>query len=113
MLRYSTRHSIAAFVAMLMLAGALLAADKEIKGKIVKVDVKKNTITVITDDGKKEYDVNKETKFIGPRGGVSEKGIEDDRLERGAEVTLKVAGNNRTLHEVHLPVRKAKEKPKS
>ena len=105
------RHSIAVLVTLLVLAGSLLAADKEVKGKIVKVDVKKNVITVKTDDGRKDYDVNKDTKFIGPRGGISEKGIEDDRLEPGAEVTLKVAGNNRTLHEVHLPERKRKDKP--
>jgi hypothetical protein len=105
------RHSIAALVALLVLVGGLLAADKEVKGKVVKVDIKKNIIIVKTDDGNKTYDVNKETKFIGPRGGVSEKGIEDDRLEPGAEVTLKVAGNNKTLHEVHLPVRKSKDKP--
>jgi hypothetical protein len=89
----------------------MVAADKEVKGKVVKVDVKKNVITVMTEDGKKDYDVNKDTKFIGPRGGVSKKGIEDDRLVAGAEVTLKVAGNNRTLREVHLPVRKSKNKP--
>jgi|SRR6516225_9804775 hypothetical protein len=106
------RHSIAVFVALLVLAGSLWAADKEVKGKIVKVNVKKNVITVKTDDGNKDYDVNKDTKFIGPKGGVSDKGIEDDRLEPGAEVTLKVAGNNRTLHEVHLLERKGKEKPK-
>jgi len=103
------RHSIAVMITLLVLAGSLLAADKEVKGKIVKVDVKKNVITVMTEDGKKDYDVNKDTKFIGPKGGVSEKGIEDDRLKPGAEVTLKVAGNNRTLHEVHLPVRKGKD----
>jgi hypothetical protein len=103
------RHSIAVMVALLVLAGSLLAADKEVKGKVVKVDVKKNVLTVMTEDGKKDYDVNKDTKFIGPKGGVSEKGIEDDRLKPGAEVTLKVAGNNRTLHEVHLPVRKGKD----
>jgi hypothetical protein len=103
------RHSIAVMIALLVLAGSLLAADKEVKGKVVKVDVKKNVITVMTEDGKKDYDVNKDTKFIGPKGGVSEKGIEDDRLKPGAEVTLKVAGNNRTLHEVHLPVRKGKD----
>ena len=103
------RHSLAVVVALLVLAGSLLAADKEVKGKVVKVDVKKNVITVMTEDGKKDYDVNKDTKFIGPKGGVSEKGIEDDRLKPGAEVTLKVAGNNRTLHEVHLPVRKGKD----
>ena len=102
------RHSIAVIVALLVFASSALAVDKEIKGKIVKVDVKKNIIIVKTDDGTKEYEVNKETKFLGPRGGVSDKGIEDDRLEPGAEVTLKVAGNNKTLHEVHLPERKGK-----
>src|SRR5689334_8534940 len=103
------RLSIAVFVALL-LTGSAVAADKEVKGKIVKVDVKKNIIIVKTEDGIKEYDVNKDTKFIGPKGGVSDKGIEDDRLEAGAEVTLKVAGNNKTLHEVHLPERKSKDK---
>jgi hypothetical protein len=105
------RHSIAVVVALLVLAGSLLAADKEVKGKVVKVDVKKNIIIVKTEDGNKEYEVNKDTKFIGPKGGVSDKGIEDDRLEPGAEVTLKVAGNNKTLREVHLPERKGKDKP--
>ena len=65
----------------------------------------------MTESGKKDYDVNKDTKFIGQRGGVSKKGIQDDRLVPGAEVTLKVAGNNRTLREVNLPVRKSKDKP--
>ena len=105
------RHSIAVVVALLALAGSLLAADKEIKGKIVKVDLKKSVITVKTDDGNKDYDVNKDTKFIGPKGGLSDKGIKDDRLVPGAEVTLNVAGNNRTLREVHLPVREGKKKP--
>ena len=49
-----------------------------------------------------------ETKFIGPKGGKSDKGIEDDRLVKGAEVKLVVAGNNKTLREVHLPERKDK-----
>ena len=103
------RYSIAEVVALFVLVSGALAFDKEIKGKIVKVDVKKNVITVMTEDGKKDYEVNKNTKFIGPKGGVSDKGIEDDRLQVGAEVTLKVADNNRTLHEVHLPVKKGKE----
>jgi hypothetical protein len=105
------RHLIAGSVVLLVLTGTAVAEDKEVKGKIVKVDAKKNVITVMTEDGKKEYDVNKDTRFIGPKGGISDKGIDDDRLEVGAEVTLKVAGNNRTLHEVHLPERKSKGKP--
>jgi hypothetical protein len=84
------------------------AADKELKAKLVKVDMKKNVLTVKTDDGEKNYDVNDETKFIGPKGGVSDKGIKDDRLVAGVELKLVVAGNNRTLREVYLPERKSK-----
>ena len=85
-----------------------LAADKELKAKLVKVDLKKSTLTVKTDDGDKSYDVNDETKFIGPKGGVSDKGIKDDRLVAGVELKLVIAGNNRTLREVHIPERKSK-----
>jgi hypothetical protein len=103
------RHSIAVLVALLLLAGFAWAEDKEVKGTIVKVDVKGNVIIVKTEDGTKTFDVNKETKFIGPKGGVSDKGIEDERLEKGAEVKLLVAGNNKTLREVHLPMRKGEK----
>jgi len=60
-------------------------------------------LTVKTDEGNKTYDVNAETKFIGPKGGVSEKGIKDERLVAGVELKLLIAGNNKTLHEVHIP----------
>lgn len=56
--------------------------------------------------------MNDETKFIGPKGGVSDKGIKDDRLVKGAELKLVVAGNNKTLRAVHLSERKAKDKDK-
>jgi hypothetical protein len=92
------------------MAGGLMAADKEVKGKLVKVDVQKKVLTVNTPDGKKEYEVNDSTKFIGPKGGASDQGIQDDRLVRGAELTLLVAGNNRTLREVHLPERKGRDR---
>jgi hypothetical protein len=102
------RHSIAAVLALLVMGMTVLAADKEVKGTVVKVDLKKNVITVKTDDGKDHtYDVNDDTKFVGPRGGVSDKGIKDDRLTKGAEITLVIAGNNRTAREVRLPERKS------
>ena len=103
------RKALAGLVALLFVAGAALAADKEVKGKVVKVDVKKKIVTVQTDDGKKEYTINDETKFLGPKGGQSDAGIKDDRLAVGAEITLVIAGNNRTAREIHLPERK-KEK---
>jgi hypothetical protein len=85
-----------------------IAADKELTAKLVKVDVKKNVLTVKTSDGEKNFDVNDETKFIGPKGGVSKKGIEDERLTSGVELKLVIAGNNRTLREVHIPEIKSK-----
>jgi len=87
------------------LSGGLLAADKTVKATLLKVDVKKKTLYVKTEDGKKEYVANAATKFIGPKGGMSDAGIKDDRLKPGAELKLVVAGNNKTLREVHLPLR--------
>jgi hypothetical protein len=100
------RRAIVGLLALFLLAGIALAADKEVKGKITKVDAKRMMVTVQTEDGKKEYTVNDQTKFIGPRGGSSEAGIKDDRFVVGAEITLVIAGNNRTVREVHLPERK-------
>lgn len=105
------RQIAALLLGLLVLAGTALAADKEVKAKLVAVDVKKMTLTVVTEEGKKiVYDVNDDTKFLGPKGGVSDKGIKDERLVKDAELKLVVAGNNRTLREVHLPERKAKGK---
>jgi hypothetical protein len=105
------RQIAAGLLGLLILAGPALAADKEVKAKLVSVDAEKMTLTVVTDDGKKiAYDVNDDTKFLGPKGGVSDKRMKDDRLVKDAELKLVVAGNNRTLREVHLPERKAKDK---
>jgi hypothetical protein len=100
------RQAAAGIVILLLAAGAATAADKEVTGTVVKVDLKASKLIVKTDAGEKTFDVNDETKFIGPKGGASKEGLKDDRLTVGAEVKLLVAGNNRTLREVHLPVRK-------
>jgi hypothetical protein len=103
------RRSFAVAVALLIAAGIALAADKEVNCKLIKVDANKSVLTVMTEDGKREnYQVNENTKFIGPKGGVSERGIKDDRLVRGVELKLVIAGNNRTVHTVHIPERNSK-----
>jgi len=102
------RHALGAVVVLFLFAGGLLAADKEVKGKLVKVDVDKKTLTIKTDDGNKDYTVNAETKFIGPKGGVSKDGIKDERLVAGAELKLVIAANNKTVREVHIPEKKKK-----
>jgi hypothetical protein len=103
------RNSIVALMAILLLAGSVLAADKEVKCKLVKADAKNSVLTVITEDGRTaKYSVNEATRFIGPKGGASDDGMKDDRLVKGAEVTLVIAGNNRTIREIRLPERKSK-----
>jgi len=105
------RHSVVALIAILLWTGSILAADKELKCKLVKVDAKNSVLTVITEDGRTaKYSLNEGTRFIGPKGGVSDDGIRDDRLVKGAELTLVIAGNNRTVREIHLPERKVKRK---
>jgi hypothetical protein len=99
------RRVLASFAVLVFMVGVVLAADKEVKGKVVKVDLKKKIVTVQTEDGKKEYAVNDDTKVLGPKGGKSEAGLKDDRLAVGAEITLVIAGNNRTARVIQLPER--------
>jgi hypothetical protein len=100
------RRTVAALVAFLFIASALLAADKTISVTLVKVDVKKKLLVVKDGDEKKEYKIDAKTKFLGPKGGLSDAGIKDDRLKPGAALELVIAGNNKTVREVHLPERK-------
>jgi hypothetical protein len=102
------RYAVALLVALVLLAGNVCAQDKEVKGKVVKVDLKKKMVTVQVGADKKEYTLSDDTKFIGPKGGVSAEGIKDDRLVPGAEIRLVIAANNRTVREIHLPERTKK-----
>jgi hypothetical protein len=99
------RIAMAGLFALGLLAGVGRAADKEVTGTLVKVDVKNNTLTIKTDDGEKTYDVNTETKVLGPKGGVAEAGLKDPRLVKGVMLKVVVAGNNKTAHEIHIPER--------
>jgi hypothetical protein len=100
------RRIVSTLVAFLFIAGALLAADKTISVTLVKVDVKKKLLVVKDGEDKKEYKIDAKTKFLGPKGGLSDAGIKDDRLKPGAALELVIAGNNKTVREVHLPERK-------
>src|ERR1700733_15837504 len=92
--------------AFLIIAGAMLAADKAFNATLIKVDVKKKLLIVKVEDEKKEYVIDSKSKFLGPKGGLSDDGIKDDRLKPGAALELVIAGNNRTVREVHLPKRR-------
>jgi hypothetical protein len=76
------------------------------------------SLSIKPDDGKEtSYTLDKDVKFIGPRGGVSKMGIKDDRVKVGAEVKLVMDVTGKAVKEVHLPRRtgatdKGKDKDK-
>jgi Cu/Ag efflux protein CusF len=75
------RTLVCVVVALVVLAGGLLAA--EVKGKVKKIDADKNTITVTVGDKDETYTVAKDAKIaVG-------KNIKDLRdIKEGASVTL-------------------------
>src|SRR5262249_38280060 len=77
-----------------------------VEARIISVDQAAKHISVQLKTGRKQdLAITDETQFIGPRGGVSNQGIKDDRVVPGADVTLVFAPGGRALREVHLPYR--------
>ena len=115
-------RTIAAVFGVVFLTSTLLADDPKTKAKadakkdakettvtVMKVDAEKKTIRVRTGEGKQmDLKVGDDTSFIGPRGGISDQGIKDDRLRTGAIVKVVMDGKN--LKEVHLPYRNIRER---
>ena len=81
--------------------------DKAITAKVKAVDAEKGTITVTLADGKeKTFKVEKTTKIVGPRGGVSDDRLKDDRLAKGSEVKIVPGADGKSVKEVRLGFRK-------
>lgn len=77
-----------ALVGLFLVAGGLLA--EELKGKIVKVDSEKKTITISVDGKDKELRIAETTKLLSSGGKDLKEGIKDKHLKEGAEVTVTV-----------------------
>jgi hypothetical protein len=77
-----------------------------VEARIIAVDQAAKHITVqLKAGGKQDLTVTDQTEFIGPRGGVSDRGIKDDRVTAGADVTLVFMQGGHVLKEIHLPYR--------
>ena len=84
--------------------------DDFINGKIQSVDVKGNVFTLRLRNGKdRKFKVSEDTKFVGPQGGVSKKGMMDDRMAKGNAVKVLPSKDGKSAKEVHLPLRKTKK----
>ena len=104
------RKPALAFAFVALLGGTLLAADKEIKGKVVKVDAEGRMITVQTADGKMEYKVNADAKVLDAKGAASKDGLKDKRLAAGTEVVLLIPEKGKNVREVQLVAADGKDK---
>jgi hypothetical protein len=72
-----------------------------IEGKVKSVDVKNETLTIVTGQGRERtFTVTKETNMLGPRGGKVRHRLKDKRFHEGMSVTVVAEGN--TASEVHL-----------
>jgi hypothetical protein len=96
------RRMVSAGLALLFVAAVAVAADKEVTGKVVKVDTVKKVVIVQTADGKKEISTDDETKVVGPRGAARRDGLKDALLVEGAEVKLTLARDGQPAKEIKI-----------
>jgi hypothetical protein len=72
-----------------------------IEGHVKKVDVEKETLTIVTDAGtQRTFSVTEDTTMLGPRGGKVRRGLHDPRFHEGMSLTVVASGT--TAKEVHL-----------
>ncbi len=72
-----------------------------IEGHVKKVDVEKETLTIVTDAGaERTLTVTEDTTMLGPRGGKVRRGLHDPRFHEGMSLTVVASGT--TAKEIHL-----------
>jgi hypothetical protein len=72
-----------------------------IEGHVKKVDVEKETLTIVTTAGsERTFNVTEDTTMLGPRGGKVRRRLHDPRFHEGMELTVVASGT--TAKEVHL-----------
>jgi hypothetical protein len=83
---------------------------KDVVGKIKDVSVEKKFFVIAVDDKTdRTFQVNKDTKFTGPRGSNREDGLQDPCMAKGYEVHVVPADDEKFAKEVKLPLWKADE----
>jgi Cu/Ag efflux protein CusF len=102
------RKFVGALFALVVLAGGLLLAA-EITGKVKKVDLDKNTITVTVNDKDQEFSLTDDSKVLNAKGkAVKDREKSLKGLKEGAEVTVtseKKSGKD-VITELKLPAAK-------
>jgi hypothetical protein len=72
-----------------------------IEAHVKRVDVEKETLTIVTPSGaERTLNVTEETTMLGPRGGKVRRGLSDPRFHEGMRLTVVASGT--TVKEIHL-----------
>ena len=71
-----------------------------IEGKVKKVDVDKETLTITVDGKERTFAITDDTTIVGPRGGLVRRRLKDPRFHPGLEIT--VVADGKTAKELHL-----------
>src|SRR5262249_6489223 len=83
-----------------------------IPGKVKKVDVDTQKLTITTDQGRERtFTVNDDTTMVGPRGGKVRRRLKDPRFHEGMSVTIVADGATAT--EIHLGFQHKDDEEKS
>ena len=102
-----------ALAAALAVSEAATNDDKEVVGVVKEVKVKeKYFVLTLPDKTDRTFQVNKETKFTGPRGSDREDGLQDDCMSKGYEVHVVPATDEKIAKEVKLSLRKKEDEKK-
>jgi hypothetical protein len=107
------RRWTAGLSVLLLLAGTVAAADKEVKGKLVALDADAKKITIHEDGKNVEYGLNSRGVEVTVNGKESKDGLEDKALVKGAEVTLTIPATGKLVKAIDVETKKAAktEKP--
>ena len=71
-----------------------------IEGKVKKVDVDKDILTITVDGRDRTFTITDDTTIVGPRGGLVRRRLKDPRFHPGLEIIVVPEG--KAAKEIHL-----------
>jgi hypothetical protein len=98
---------------LLIAVGAAVAADKEVRGKLVSLDADAKKITIVENGKNAEYNLNSRGVVVTINGKKSTAGLEDKALRKGAEVTLTIPATGKLVRAIEIEAKQsaASDKP--
>jgi hypothetical protein len=105
----------ASVLGLLIFAHVALAADKEVKGRLVIIDAENRRITISEQGKQVVYGLNVKDLTVTLNDKPSQAGLKDKALVRGAEVVLVIPESDKLVHGIIIgwPKEPAKDRNKA